>query len=106
MRTAWLVLDAIGATAALVFVIMYAVGSVGWHRSQMGQSIMAMAACLAALLGMVLLQLAVRPPQLVWLALLSALDIVLWWRVYILWKVQRAALYGRQEASQGVDADR
>lgn len=90
MRTAWLVLDAIGFAGALTFIVMYAVGSHGWHRVAIGRNMMAMAVCLAALLGMVLFQLAVRPPQVVWLLLLAALDATLWWRVALLWKAQHA----------------
>lgn len=89
MRTAWLMLDAVGAAGALVFVLMYAIGSAGWHRSQVGRSIMALALSLALLLGMVMVSLAYRMPVPVWLVLLGLLDISLWWRVWILWKAQR-----------------
>lgn len=88
MRVAWLVLDAVGAAGAVTFIVMYAARSRGWHRSPIGRNMMAMAVCLAALLSMVLVQLAVRPPQVTWLILLGALDLVMWWRVVLLWRAQ------------------
>lgn len=88
MRLAWLILDAVGFAASATFVVMYATGSRGWHHSPFGRNIMAMAACLALLLGMVLVQLVFRPPRVMWLVGLAALDVVMWWRVYLLWQAQ------------------
>lgn len=85
---AWLALDAVGALGATVFVVLYATRSPGWHRSQVGRSIMALALSLALLLGMVMVQLAYRMPLPVWLGLMVLLDVSLWWRVLILWKAQ------------------
>lgn len=98
MRAAWLGLDAVGALGALVFVVLYATRSPGWHRSQVGRSIMALALSLALLLGMVMVQLAVRMPVPVWLVLMALLDVSLWWRVVILWKAQRSDRTERQAA--------
>lgn len=90
MRVAWLVLDAVGFAGAVAFIVLYATRSRGWVRLPIGRNMMAMSVALAVLLGMVLIQLAVQPPQWVWLVALIHLDIVIWWRVWILWSAQHA----------------
>lgn len=87
----WLVtvLVAVGAAGAATFVGLYS-GSRGWYRTHVGQNLMAMAAVLLGLLVLVLLGRALGPlPRWVWAVGLAALDAVLWWRVVILWRLQR-----------------
>lgn len=95
MRLAWGVLASVGLAGAVTFIVLYATRSRGWHRSSVGRNLMAMAATLAGLLLLVVVQLAVRPPQFFWLGGLGTLDAVLWWRVALLWKAQHEAQHGQ-----------
>jgi hypothetical protein len=83
------VLIAVGAAAMLVFVVLYAVGSRGWYRTAVGRNLMALPAVLAALLLLWLARRLVAVPDWVWWGGLASLDAVMWWRVAILWRLQR-----------------
>lgn len=88
MIVLWALLAGIGVAGAVTFCILYATRSPGWHRTGIGQNLMAMAATLAGLLLLVIIGLAVEMPPLLWIGGLATLDAVLWWRVYLLWRTQ------------------
>jgi hypothetical protein len=81
----------IGAAGALAFAGLY-LRTRGWYRSAVGQNLMAMALVIAGLLLLVFV-VRVIPDEtvrrLLWLGGLLSLDAVLWWRVWLLWKLQR-----------------
>lgn len=87
MILAFLVLEAFGFLGALVFMLMYAFR--GWYASPIGRNLMAMAATLAGLLGLSMLAALVHVWPVVWLLGMAALDAVLWWRVWIVWRIGR-----------------
>lgn len=89
MTALWAVLVGVGLVGASAFVVLYGWLSREWHRSHIGQNLMAMAAVLAGLLGLSLLGFLVRVPAALWLGGMASLDAVLWWRVALLWRVQR-----------------
>lgn len=89
MRLLITILVAVGALGAGSYVALSLWRSVGWWRSQVGQNLMAMAAVLFGLLTLLLAGRVLHPGMWVWIAGLSALDAVLWWRVVILWHLQR-----------------
>lgn len=90
VRAVWLALVALGAAGGLAFVVLYGWGSRGWHRTAVGRNLMAMGAALTVLLGLSLASWLVRLPPALWLGGMGALDLVLWWRVVILWRIQRS----------------
>lgn len=87
MRTAGIVLEAAGFLGCLLFVLLYAIGS-DWRRSALGQNLMAKTALLGLLFGLGLLSLVSPIPPWIGLVFLAALDVVLYWRVWILWRIQ------------------
>lgn len=90
MRLLITVLIGVGALASAAFVVLYAVGSRAWFRSAVGQNLMALAAVLLGLTGLWLAGRAVGPlPTWLWAGGIGALDAVMWWRVAILWRIQR-----------------
>lgn len=88
MTFAWVVLVAVGFLGAATFIGLYLRS--GWWDSPVGRNLMAMAAVLAGLLGLTLLGFLWRPWPWLWLGGMATLDLVLWWRVVILWRVQRS----------------
>lgn len=84
--TTWEMLIAAGA--AVAFMILYAVRS-DWRRSVMGQHLMAFMGVLAAILVMWAVGRFVgKLPLLAWTVALGAFDLVLVWRVLLLWRTQ------------------
>jgi uncharacterized membrane protein len=84
------VLITVGFLAMVAFVALYAVGSPDWRRSPMGRNLMALPAVLGSLLGLWLLARVLGPlPLWLWASGIAALDAVMWWRVVILWRIQR-----------------
>jgi endonuclease/exonuclease/phosphatase (EEP) superfamily protein YafD len=77
-----------GATGCWAFITLYAWRSRGWHRLDVGRNLMAMMVVLGVLLTLVVFNRQVGIPIEVWLILLTVLDIVIWWRVVILWRRQ------------------
>lgn len=78
-----------GFVPAVAFVVLYAIGSPDWRKSSVGQNLMALPAVLGTLLGLWIAARWVGPlPLWVWLAVLAAMDAVLWWRVVLLWLIQ------------------
>ncbi len=88
MTIVFIILTSTGFLAAITFVLLYAIGSPEWRHSPMGRNLMAKAIVLGCLLGLSLLSLLTVVPVWLWLTGMAALDVVLWWRVTILWKVQ------------------
>lgn len=90
MRLVITALIAVGLIAMVVFVALYAAGSPDWRKSPMGRNLMALPAVLGSLLALWLSARFFGPlPLGVWVAGIAALDAVMWWRVAILWQVQR-----------------
>lgn len=89
MILAWSVLLAVGLAGCLTFVSSYWWFSRGWHRTPVGQNLMAMAAVLGGMLALSLLGLVWAPPAWLFLGGMASLDAVMWWRVVLLWRVQR-----------------
>lgn len=89
MTVLWAVLVAVGFLGALAFVALYAISSRDWHHSPVGRNLVAMAAVLAGLLGLSLVTYLVDVWPVLWLGGMASLDAVLWWRVAILWRMQR-----------------
>jgi hypothetical protein len=85
----WTVLVAAGFLGAVAFVVLYAWLARDWHHTPVGRNLMAMAAVLAGLLGLSLVAFLVRVWPVLWLGGMASLDAVLWWRVALLWRVQR-----------------
>jgi hypothetical protein len=85
VSVAFLVLEALGFLGALAFVVLYA--SRGWYMSPIGRNLMAMAATLAGLLGLSLVAALVHVWLWLWLGGMAVLDVVLWWRVWIVWRL-------------------
>jgi hypothetical protein len=77
-----------GAAGCWVFIALYVWRSGGWHRLDTGRNLMAMMVVLGVLLTLVVFNRQVGIPIGVWLILLTVLDIVIWWRVVILWRRQ------------------
>lgn len=88
MSLAWVVLVVLGLAGALTFVALYAVGSRGWHRTQLGRNLMAMPAVLAGLFALILTSVLLDVPTWMWLGGMASLDAILWWRVVLLWRAQ------------------
>lgn len=88
MSIAWAALTILGFVGALTFVVLYAVTARDWHHSPVGQNLMAMAAVLAGLLGLSVAAYVVDIWPVLWLGGMASLDAVLWWRVWLLWRVQ------------------
>lgn len=91
MTIAWAVLVACGLAGALTFVGLYAFGTRDWHRSAVGRNLMAGSAVLAGLFALTLATLLAPLPTWLWLGGLLSLDVVLWWRVLLLWQAQHTA---------------
>lgn len=89
MNVVWTLLVLVGFLGATTFVGLYAVRSRDWYLSPVGRNLMAMATVLAGLLGLSLAALLVPIWPWLWLGGMACLDIVLWWLVALLWKVQR-----------------
>lgn len=89
MINAYAALTAAAFLPAIAFVILYAAWSPEWSHSSMGRNLMAKAAVLAFMLGLSLLSLLVRIPAWVWLGGMALLGAVLWWRLWILWRLTR-----------------
>lgn len=92
------ILLGVGFAGALAFVVLYFTRSPGWWRSSIGQNLMAKAGVLALLFGLSFISMFFILPQWVGWAVVSGLDVVLWWRVIILWMVQQEA---RKERTNG-----
>ncbi len=90
MTALWAILVAAGFLGALVFCVLYAVSARDWHHTPVGRNLMAMAAVLAGLLGLSLAAYLVDVWPILWLGGMASLDAVLWWRVWILWRLQRS----------------
>lgn len=91
MRLAITCAIAAGFLAMVAFVVLYWRSS--WRNSPMGRNLMALPAVLGALLGLWLLARVTGPlPVWLWLGGIVSLDAVMWWRVWILWKVQHTSL--------------
>lgn len=84
----WTALTVAGFVPSIGFVALY-LRSPYWWSTQLGQNLMAKAATLALLFGLSLLSLEFRLPTWVWVALMVTLDAVLWWRLLLLWRIQR-----------------
>lgn len=80
-------LIAVGFASMLSFVFLYA--RAPWWRSPVGRNLMALPAVLGGLLGLWLLGRLVHLPAWLWAAGLASLDVVMWWRVAILYRLQR-----------------
>lgn len=78
---------AVGFFAMVAFVGLY--WHSDWRSSQLGTNLMLLPAVLGALLGLWLLARVAGPlPLWMWLGGIAALDAVMWWRVWILWRLQ------------------
>jgi hypothetical protein len=90
MRILITILIAGGAVPALLFVVAYAFRSEGWWRSQLGVNLMLMAIALFEAFGLWLVLRFARAsfPEWLWAAILAQIDVTLWWRVVILFKLQ------------------
>lgn len=88
MRTTGIVLEALGFVGCLMFCLLYLIGSPDWRKSALGQNLMAKTALLGLLFGLGLLSLLLPIPPWIGLVFLAALDAVLYWRVWILWRIQ------------------
>lgn len=87
MKEAITVAIAAGFAAMVAFVVLYARSA--WRSSSMGLNLMALPAALGGLLGLWLLARIIGPlPMWIWLGGIVTLDAVMWWRVWILWRVQ------------------
>ncbi len=87
MTAAITVAIAVGFLAMVVFVGLYWRSS--WRTTPLGQNLMALPAVLGGLLGLWLFARVAGPlPTWVWLGGIAALDAVMWWRVWILWRLQ------------------
>lgn len=87
MRGAITAAIAAGFAAMVAFVALYARSA--WRTSPMGRNLMALPAALGGLLGLWLLARVIGPlPLWIWFGGIVTLDAVMWWRVWILWKVQ------------------
>lgn len=76
-----------GFLAMVAFVGLY--WRSDWRHTSVGRNLMALPAVLGALLGAWLLARVAGPlPVWLWLAGIVALDGVMWWRVWILWRLQ------------------
>lgn len=89
MILAWSVLLAVGLAGCATFVGSYWWFSRGWHRTAVGQNLMAMAAVLGGMLALSLAGLVWTPPAWLFLGGMASLDAVMWWRVVLLWRAQR-----------------
>lgn len=89
IRALYAVLLAAGFLGEATFVALYAWGDRDWFRSDLGRNLMITAAVLGGLLGLSLLGMLVRVPAWVWIGGVAALDAVMWWRVFILYRIQR-----------------
>lgn len=87
MREIITVLIALGFVAMVTFVGLYLRSP--WWRSPVGRNLMALPAVLGGLLGLWLLARLVHLPMWLWAGGIAALDGVMWWRVWILWRLQR-----------------
>lgn len=87
MRQAISVLIAVGFVAMAAFVALYLRSP--WWKSPVGRNLMALPVVLGALLGLWLAGRLVHLWVWVWPGGLAALDAVMWWRVVILWRLQR-----------------
>lgn len=90
MIAVWAVLIIVGFLGATAFIGLYAARSRDWYHSPVGRNLMAMAVVLAGLLALSALGLLMRVWPWLWLGGMAALDVVLWWRVLLLWRVQHA----------------
>lgn len=88
MIDALLALTAVNFLGAITFVALY-LRSPNWWRSQLGQNLMAKAVVLAGMFGLSLAGYFVRVPIPVWAGGLGLLGCIIWWRVAILWRIQR-----------------
>lgn len=86
MRAAITALIAAGFLAMVAFVGLYARSE--WRHSPVGRNLMALPAVLGGLLGLWLLARLVHIPLAVWAGGIGALDVVMWWRVWLLWRIQ------------------
>lgn len=88
MRAAITAAIAAGFGAMVAFVALYSWRS-AWRSTPTGRNLMALPAVLGGLLGLWLLARVVGPlPMWVWLGGIMSLDAVMWWRVWILWRLQ------------------
>jgi uncharacterized membrane protein YfcA len=76
-----------GFLAMVAFIALY--WRSDWRRTPVGRNLMALPAVLGALLGLWLVARVVGDlPMWVWLGGILSLDAVMWWRVWILWRLQ------------------
>jgi len=76
-----------GFLAMVAFITLY--WSSSWSSTPLGRNLMALPAVLGALLGLWLIARIVGPlPMWLWLFGILSLDAVMWWRVWILWRLQ------------------
>jgi len=88
MRAAITAAIAAGFLAMCAFVALYRRSD--WRHTSIGRNLMALPAVLGALLGLWLVARIVGPlPMWLWLGGIVLLDAVMWWRVAILWRLQR-----------------
>lgn len=90
MRLVITLLIGLGALGTGMFVLLYAAGSRGWYRTPAGRSLVAWAGVLFALLALWLAGHVFGPlPLVVWVIGIAALDVAIWSRVALLWRLQR-----------------
>lgn len=76
-----------GFLAMVVFVGLY--WRSDWRHTSVGRNLMALPAVLGGLLGLLLVaRVAGTLPMWLWLGGIVSLDAVMWWRVWILWRLQ------------------
>jgi hypothetical protein len=77
---------AAGFLAMMAFVVLY--WRSDWRHSPVGRNLMALPAVLGGLLGLWLVARMAGPlPMWLWLGGIVSLDAVMWWRVWILWRL-------------------
>lgn len=89
MNLGYVVLIVTGLLGNVAFVVLYAVRSPEWRHSDLGRNLMAKAVVIGGLLALSLLALLTTVPPWAWYGGMIALDAIVWWRVAILWRLQR-----------------
>lgn len=82
-------LTAANLVAWVVFIGLYLRSR--WWETPIGQNMMVKAVALAVVFGLSLAGYLWRIPVWIWAGALTALGVVAWWRVVILWRIQRAS---------------
>lgn len=102
-----LVLLALGALPAILFVILFAARS-SWRSTEMGRHLMAfMGVCAAVLLLAVARRLFGRYPGYEWVGVgcYGAIAVIMWWRLLMLVRAQRVRAAGRGPTVEDQAAD-